>query len=116
MAKKLTDRVVGQYKADPDKRLEIPDAGCAALYLVIQSNGSKSWAVRYRSPVEHGKPKKLTLGPVAAISLKRAHKLAKDALLEVERGNDPAMAKRDALQEAKADAIAARDNTVDAAM
>jgi Arm DNA-binding domain len=43
-------------------RREIPDPGCAGLHLVVQPSGKKSWAVRYRI---QGKPRKLTLGPVA---------------------------------------------------
>jgi integrase len=120
MAKKLTDRVVEQFKPGAT-RLEIPDGGCAGLYLVIQPNGTKSWSVRYRSPTLRDKhdqraSRKLTLGPVAAISLKQAHKLAKAALEEVERGIDPATDKRAEKTKAKADAIAARDNTVDVFM
>src|SRR5258705_13870874 len=98
--KKLTDRVVEQYKADPDKRLEIPDGGCGGLFLVIQPTGARSWAVRYRAPIKLGKDgqrasRKLTLGTVAAVSLKQAHKLAKAALEQVERGIDPATDKRE---------------------
>jgi integrase len=117
---KLTDVAIKQAKPGATRR-EVPDGACPGLYLVIQPNGAKSWAVRYRAPIKLGgdgqrAPRKLTLGPVAAISLKAAHKLAKDALLEVERGNDPATQKADARAAAKADAIAARDNTIDGFM
>jgi integrase len=44
------------------KRLEIPDAGCPGLRLIVQSTGHKSWALRFRRP--DGRPSKLTLGPV----------------------------------------------------
>src|SRR5258706_4222130 len=119
-AKKLTQVVVDQYKPGATRR-EIPDAGCAGLYLCVHPGGAKSWAVRYRAPAKLGPdgqraPRKLTLGPVAAISLKAAHKLAKDALLEVDRGNDPAATKREEKTKAKTDAIAAADNTVDVFM
>jgi len=43
-------------------RREIRDAGCPGLYLIIQSTGFKSWAMRFRRP--GGVPAKLTLGPV----------------------------------------------------
>jgi hypothetical protein len=51
MASKLTAATVLQAKAGQARR-EIPDGGCAGLYLVIQPNGAKSWAVRYRSPTD----------------------------------------------------------------
>ena len=44
------------------KRLEIPDAGCRGLRLIVQSTGHKSFALRFRRP--DGRPGKLTLGPV----------------------------------------------------
>ena len=44
------------------KRLEIPDAGCPGLRLIVQSTGHKSFALRFRRP--DGRPGKLTLGPV----------------------------------------------------
>ena len=62
MAKVLTSAAVQKLKAHADKRREVRDAGTAGLYLVIQSSGAKSWALRFRKP--DGKPGKLTLGPV----------------------------------------------------
>jgi integrase len=117
---KLTTIAVEQARAGAARR-EIPDGGCPGLYLVIQPNGTKSWAVRYRAPSKLGgdgqrAPRKLTLGSVATISLKAARAAATDALKQVEAGNDPAVDKVAAKAAAKADAIAARDNTVDATM
>jgi hypothetical protein len=60
MAKQLTAAAV--QRLHPSKvRREIRDGGCAGLYLIIQSTGHKSWALRFRRP--SGKPAKLTLGP-----------------------------------------------------
>ena len=117
---KLTSVTIEQAKPGATRR-EIPDSQCPGLYLVIQPNGSKSWALRYRSPVAkdgHGQraARKLTLGLFASLSLKAARAAATAALKEVERGNDPAVNKREAKAAAKADAISARANTVDAAM
>jgi hypothetical protein len=41
MAKKLTPISVEKARANPDKRIEIPDAGKPGLYLLIQPTGSK---------------------------------------------------------------------------
>ena len=61
MANLLSAKAVGSLKPDPSKRLEIGDAAVPGLYLIINPSGARSWALRYRF---HGKPRKLTLGPV----------------------------------------------------
>ena len=66
---KLTATTVEQLRAGKDRR-ELADSGCPGLYLIIQPNGTKSWAVRFRSPIERDKngnrkAKKLTLGALA---------------------------------------------------
>jgi len=71
------------------KRREIPDAGCAGLYLVVQPSGRKSFAVRFRLG---GKPKKLTLPK--GVTLAEARAAAAAALVKVDRGDDPTAAKR----------------------
>jgi hypothetical protein len=47
-------------------RVEHHDAACPGLYFVVQPNGTKSWAVRYRVA---GERRKLTLGRYPAIGL-----------------------------------------------
>ncbi len=74
MAKGFTDIAIRNMKPG-DVRREIPDPGCAGLYLVLQPSGVQSWAVRYRY---EGKPRKLTLS--GGITLAAARKLAGDAL------------------------------------
>ncbi len=61
MAKPLTAIAVKSIKSSKLRR-EIPDGGCPGLYLVIQTSGQKSWALRFRRP--NGRPAKLTLGPL----------------------------------------------------
>jgi integrase len=65
MAKKgmLTAAAVLKIKPAADRR-EIPDAGAAGLYLVIQPSGAKAWAMRFRRP--NGVRAKLVLGPLDA--------------------------------------------------
>jgi len=81
-------------------RAEYPDRGCAGLYLVVQSSGLKSWALRYRFD---RKTRKLTLGAVAdhdapaltdALTLAGARKAAATAKHLVEQGIDPAAQKQ----------------------
>jgi integrase len=89
MSKMLTALKVEQARANPHKRIEIPDAGKPGLYLVVQPSKKKSWAVRYRFK---GQAKKLTLDGFP--SLATARKLAQEALDAVAEGNDPAAEKR----------------------
>jgi integrase len=86
-----------------EARREIPDGN--GLYLIVQTSGAKSFALRFR---RDGKPTKLTLGtyfsgdikdaPEPAIggvlTLKGARKLAADTMLEIGKGGDPAAARR----------------------
>lgn len=58
---KLTAASVEKYRPTKDRR-EIPDSGAPGLYLIVQSSGRKSWALRFRKP--GGRSAKLTLGPV----------------------------------------------------
>jgi integrase len=91
MAKALTAISIEKQKADPAKRLEVPDGRLPGLYLVVQPSGRKSWAVRYR---HQGQPRKFTLDGFP--SLETARKLARQALDALAEGNDPAATKREA--------------------
>ena len=97
MARALTVLAVERAKSDPAKRLEIPDGGLPGLYLVVQTSGAKSWALRYRFG---GKPRKLTLGAFPGIGLVAARDLATAAIRANAEGRDPGEAKREARQEA----------------
>jgi integrase len=93
MAKGLTAKQVENFKPRAT-RVELPDAGCRGLYLIIQPSGARSWAVRFR----YGeKPRKLTLEPepgAPPLTLAAARRLAADALHRVEQGADPAEQKK----------------------
>ncbi|MFZ1148381.1 MAG: tyrosine-type recombinase/integrase, partial [Xanthobacteraceae bacterium] len=93
-------------KLRPGKvRREIPDGGCAGLYLIIQPSGAKSWALRFRRP--GGTTAKLTLGPVdlsgqeataepvlgAPLTLAGARRLAADLHHQRAKGRDIVAAK-----------------------
>lgn len=92
----FTARSVEQSRADPTKRLELPDGALPGFYLVVQTSGAKSWAVRYRLD---GKSRKLTLGPYPRLGLGDARERARAALQAVSEGRDPAAEKAAALQE-----------------
>lgn len=93
MPKALTAVAVEKVKSDPARRLEIPDGLLPGLYLVVQTSGARSWAVRYRAA---GRTRKLTLGTYPALQLGDARDAARDALKAASRGADPAADKRTA--------------------
>jgi integrase len=107
----LTDVTIKNLKpkAGP-KAWEKPDG--RGLYVFVGVTGAKSFVMRYRI---HGKPAKLTIGrwlppeerpatpPTDArlgdpMSLATARKLVGDIRLQLNRGHDPAAAKRDEVQ------------------
>jgi integrase len=102
---KLTQIKVANIKADPARRIEIPDAGKPGLYLIVQPNGRRSWAIRYRRQSDR-KPRKLTLDGFPSLGL--AHKLAQQFLDRVADGGDPAaekQARKRVVQVPRVDAI-----------
>jgi integrase len=131
LSKRLTVATVAQAKAG-QKRREIADGGCAGLYLCVHPSGQKSWAVRFRSPIERDdkgqrKAKKLTLGTVAEVdsndapeigrplTLSQARTLATAALDKVRRKIDPTHERRADVLKIKTEAVKG-DGTIDAAM
>jgi len=125
VSKPLTAASVAKYRK-ANVRLEIPDAGCRGLYLVIQPSGARSWALRFRRP--DGRPAKLTLGsvyvktdgakewdPVPAIgghlTLAAAHRLVTALQHEIAQGRDPAAAHVQELIQRRSAAVEAASNT-----
>ena len=92
MRKLLTPLAIDKLEGGATRR-EITDAGMPGLRLVIQPKpfSSKSWCVRYRYG---GRARKLTLGSYPLVDLPKARQRARDALEAIERGEDPAAAKK----------------------
>lgn len=68
-------------------RLEVPDALCTGLYLIVQTSGRKTWQVRYRHSGVH---RRMKLGGYPILSLGEARERAKQVLAAVQLGRDPA--------------------------
>lgn len=96
MAKPLTAKGVDALKPGASRK-EVPDGKMPGLYLIVQTSGAKSWAIRYRAK---GKPRKHTLGTYPAIKLADARTLAAEALTAVAEGRDPSEEKKQAKREA----------------
>jgi integrase len=115
----LTTKAIERVSA-AEARQEIPDALAPGLRLVVQPSGAKSWAIRYR---HGGAPKKLVLGPLAPVidgeeptpalglplTLKGAREVARQQLLILAAGRDPARERQTAKRKAKEDATSDRD-------
>lgn len=82
----LTEIAIKALKPN-EKAYEVADG--SGLYLTVRPNDSRSFNLRFRFG---GKPRNLTIGP-AAIGLAEARRLAREALVEIARGNDPAAEK-----------------------
>jgi integrase len=90
MVKALTTKSI-EAAQPADVRREIPDPALSGLYLVVQTSGVKSWALRYRYA---GKPKKLTLGRWPVMGLADARAAASNAIEAIAMGKDPSAAKK----------------------
>ncbi len=90
MATRLTAIKVENARPNPSKRIEIADAGKPGLYLVIQTSGRKSWAVRYRRHADRA-TRKFTIDGFPSLAV--ARKLAQEALDKAAEGHDPAAEK-----------------------
>jgi len=103
---KLTAKTIENAKAPKTGRTELWDSivgGDAAVPgafgLRVTSRGVKTWTIMYRL---HGKQRRLRIGTFPAHGLSEAREMARDALLKVGRGIDPAE-ERKATQESLAD-------------
>jgi integrase len=109
----LTAKAVENLQAHAE-RYEIPDLGCAGLYLVVHPSGAKSWAYRFRIS---GKSKKLTIGPaftdagVEVIKIGDARDIADEARVSVAKRIDPIEANRSERKQASIEKAAA-ENTL----
>lgn len=92
VAKPLTVRGIDALKPG-ETRVEVSDGAAGGLFLVVQPSGLKSWAFRYRSPVD-GRARKLTIGSYPAFGLADAREGAAEAARSVKRGVDPADARK----------------------
>ena len=84
----LTDIEV-RNAAPRERDFKMGDTG--GLYILVRSNGSKLWRMKYRSD---GREQKLSFGPYPAISLKEARFKRDEARVELGRGGNPARRQR----------------------
>jgi integrase len=97
---KLTAKSVAKAKPPEHGRVEYWDAALPGFGLRVTAKGTKSWTVLYRAS---GQLRRMTLGHYPALPLAAARDRARQALREVEKGNDPATAKAEEEQRREED-------------
>jgi integrase len=90
LTKALTAKRVENERADRVRK-EIADGLLVGLYLIVQTSGAKSFAVRYR---HRGRARKHTLGSYPALDLAAARTSGAQALRAAAMGQDPAADKK----------------------
>lgn len=90
---KLTKRFVDTVRPTDSDRI-LWDVNLRRFGLRVRPSGALSWVVMYRNSA--GRPRKLTLGRVGALTPEEARTEARKALAEVVKGGDPAEAKGEA--------------------
>src|SRR5262245_30048082 len=100
MARTFTARWIEAVRADSGQNHahEYPDPLLPRHYLVVQSSGAKSWAVRYRLG---GVTRKHTVGSYPLLGLAQARELAREALIQVDQGCDPGEHRKAARRQAE---------------
>jgi hypothetical protein len=93
MKKQLTDAFVRTLAAPEKGRIEVRDAEMPGFAVRVTEKGAKSWILIYHL---RGRKGRLTLGSYPALSLADARRQARKHKSEIERGEDPAAAKRSA--------------------
>jgi integrase len=93
-SRRLTEAGIQKIKAPASGRLAIADAIVPGLWLRITANDTRSWSVMYRAAGRRS-PQRVTIGRWPAIGVAEARQRARDMLLAVERGEDPAADKRE---------------------
>lgn len=87
---KMTDQALAKQKPKDD-RYEVWDILVSNLMVTVFPSGKKTWSVRYRSD---GKRVKMKLGDYPNLTLSDARRKAKDVLVSVADGENPAYEKR----------------------
>lgn len=90
MKLKMTDRALAKQKPR-GSRYEVWDTLVSNLMMTVFPSGKKTWSVRYRSD---NKRVKMKLGDYPTLGLSDARRKAKDVLVSVADGENPAYEKR----------------------
>jgi len=84
----LSDALIKRHRA-AGQRVEIWDGIVPNFYVQIRESGQASFYIRYLSPVS-GKKRALKLGDTVVWSTEKARRFAREKLVLVDQGRDPA--------------------------
>lgn len=87
----LSAKLIERLKAPATGQIEIFDSTLPGFGIRVSKGGRKAWVLLYRS---HGRKRRFTLGSYPALSLSDARTAARAAIQAVQRGDDPALDKR----------------------
>jgi integrase len=90
----LTDPFIRSLRPLSNKEAEYRDRNVCGLTLRVTPGGSKSWSVHYRV---NGRQRRMTLGKYGVVSLADARQRGREILSKATMGEDPALAKQQAL-------------------
>jgi integrase len=85
---KLTKRVIGSMRSDPERDVFAWDDDLPGFGLRIKPSGIQSFIVQYRN--SSAISRRLTVGRFGVLTVEQARKMAKRLLAEAVRGGDPA--------------------------
>lgn len=88
---RFTDRSISALPAPATGQTDYFDERAPGFGIRVTERGHKSWIVMYR---HSGRLRRLTLGPYPRLGLADARELAKRALADATRGEDPATRKK----------------------
>lgn len=90
---KLTKRFIETLIPDPQKTLLVWDSELKGFGVVLLPSGRRTYCLQYRNA--HHVKKRITLGVHGLLSTEQARTLAKEKLLAISQGQDPAEAKKE---------------------
>ncbi len=89
---KLTKSVVERLKPDPERDLIVWDTALPGFGLRVYPSGKRKYIVQYRTK-EH-RQRRSVIGPHGVLTAEKAREIARDMLVAVSKGGDPAAEKR----------------------
>ncbi len=103
---KLTKNMVERVKPDPERDLIVWDSALPGFGLRVYPSGRRKYVVQYRT--KENRQRRLVIGPHGVLTAEKAREIARDILVAVSKGGDPAADKR-----AAREAPTGRDLAVD---
>ncbi len=89
---KLTKKVVERVKPDPERDLIVWDSALPGFGLRVYPSGRRKYVVQYRT--KENRQRRLAIGPHGVLTAEKAREIARDILVAVSKGGDPAAEKR----------------------